>query len=327
MLTGFIEFSRKTVNPDFCLGAEFKMRLNGKDDIPRIESGEKIKLELDFSDIGEKVSKNRKIIKIRYSVFLLAFLILFAIIGTFIFKKSQDKMADFEPNADASSIGEIGAWQGAFESQEIFEACRKSTVLIIAGDKRCSGFVYTSDGWIVTVEGVVNDNVKGRIEVVLFDGERYFVEAFRQNRQSGITLMKINATNLKAADNFGDGEIFAGEDLFSFCFVGNVEEGGSLFSGKVSHTQRTVDVCRADGTSRKLNLLQIGILLTDDGVGAPLFNAAGELVGIACASGEKNDEPFMVDYAYAFFNVKSLISTMKDGKTVDSDQLSMIIVE
>ena len=236
-------------------------------------------------------------------------------------------MADFEPNVDASSSGEVGVWQGAFASKEVFEACRESTVLIIAGDMRCSGFVYTSDGWIVTVEGAVHDNVKGQIEVVLFDGKRYLVDSFRQNRQSGITLMKINASNLKAANVFGKGDIYAGEELFSFCFVGDIDEGGSLFSGKVSHVQRTVDVSRADGTSRKLKLFQIGILLTDEGVGAPLFNADGELVGIACSSGGENDEPFMVDYAYTFANVKTLISTMKDGKRADNDELSLIITE
>lgn len=294
---------------------------NNNDDIPRLESGEKIKVDLDID------FKKINIRKRKYPFLLLLLLILLATIGVFILKKSQENIADFENDVEASLEGEVSAWQGAFASKEIFEACRESSVLIIAQGRRCSGFIYSSDGWIVTMEGVVGDSVKGQIEVFLFDGRRYLVESFRQNRESGITLMKINANNLSTVNVSTKTEISAGEELYSFCFVGDTREGGSLFSGRVSHVQRDVNVFRADGTSRELKLFQIGILLTEDGVGAPLFNGSGELVGIACASGEKSDEPFMVEYAFAFCNVKSLISTMKDGKTVDSDQLSLIVVE
>lgn len=288
-------------------------RIN-RGDIPQLESGEKIKLDFDFENVN--IKKRRK-----FPFFLLLLLILLAVSGIFIFKKSQEKIADFEPDKNAVNVSaqnEDSSWHGAFSSKEIFEACRKSTVLIIAGGKRCSGFVYSSDGWIATLESVVNDNVKGQIEVYLFDGTRYFVEAFRQNRQSGITLMKINATKLKAVNTSGKGEISAGEELFSFCFVGNAADGGSLFSGKVSHTNRTVDVYRTDGTCRELEVFQIGILLADEGVGAPIFNANGELVGIACAGGENTEEPFMVNYAIPFYNVKNIFSTMKNGKNEDN---------
>lgn len=292
---------------------------NENKDIPRLESDEPIKVDIDF----QAVSKRRR----RYPFFLLLLLLLlFAIVGTFIFKKSQQERADFEPNIDASLEGE-NTWQGAFASKEIFELCREISVSVIAEGRRCSGFVYSSDGWIATVEGIVNENVKGKIEVVLFDGRSFFVESFRQNRESGITLMKINANNLKAANIDGKGEVFAGEELFTFCTVGDTVEGGSLFSGKVAHTQRTVEIYRSDGTKRKLKLFQIGILLTEEGVGGPLFNEKGEIVGIACASGGKIDERYMVDYAYSFSNIKSLLSTMKDAKRAEDDDLFCIIVE
>lgn len=287
-------------------------------DIPRLESEEPVKVDIEFEALSNR--------KRKYPFFLLLLVILFTLVGTFIFKKSQQDRADFEPNIGASLEGE-NTWQGAFKSKEIFDFCREISVSVIAEGRRCSGFVYSSDGWIATVEGIVNENVKGQIEVVLFDGRSFVVEAFRQNRESGITLMKINANNLRAADIDVKGEVFAGEELFTFCSVGDTEEGGSLFSGKVAHTQRTVEIYREDGTKRKLKLFQIGILLTEEGVGGPLFNEDGEIVGIACASGGKIDERYMVDYAFSFSNIKLLLATMKDSKRVEEDDLFFIIVE
>ena len=289
------------------------------EDIPRLESDEKIKVDIDFEKLN--IRKKR-----RFPIFIFLLLVLLAVISIFILKKSKSDRMDFEPDIDASLKGE-SVWYGAFESEDIFNACREISVSVIAQGKRCSGFVYSSDGWIVTVEGAVNENVKGRIEVVLFDGRSFFVESYRQNRQTGVILMKINAQGLKSANLDGGSELFAGEELFTFCSIGNEIDGGSLFSGKVAHTQRSVDVFRADGGKRRLNLFQIGILLTEEGVGAPLFKENGELVGIACASGGENGERYMVDHAFAFSNLKLLLSTMKEGKRAEEVELFTVIVE
>lgn len=273
------------------------------EDIPRLESDEKINVEIDFENLN--IRKRR-----RFPIFVFLLLILLAVISIFVLKKSKDDTLDFEPNIDAAAKGEK-EWYGAFESEEIFNACREISVSVIAEGKRCSGFVYSSDGWIVTVEGAIHENVKGRAEVLLFDGRRFDVEAYKHDRQTGIVMMKINAEGLLAASLDFDGEIFAGEELFTFCSVDSDLEGGSLFSGKVAHTQRSVEVCRVDGGMRTLDLFQVGILLTENGVGAPLFKESGELVGISCARNGASGERYMVDCGFAFPDVKALLSTMK----------------
>lgn len=293
--------------------------MKNNEDIPRLESEEKIKIDIDFENLN--IRKRR-----RFPIFLFLLLILLAVVGFFIVKKSQ-----YSQNNDLSDSTEVivdneAVWHGAFASKEIFESCREASVTVIAEGCRCSGFVYSEDGWIATVDGVVNENVKGQIEVVLFDGRRFLVEAFRQNRESGITLMKIDAKGLRAAKLDGKGELFVGEELFTFCSVGTLSDGGSLFSGNVSHTEREVELYKHEGGVRKLCLFQIGILLTEEGVGAPLFNERGELVGMACASGD-GSERYMVDYAFAFCNIKSLFERMKNGERAEDSDLFSIIVE
>ena len=292
------------------------MKIN--EDSPRLESDEKINIDIDFEKLN--IRKRR-----RFPIVVLLLLVLLAVISIFLLKKSKGERLEFEPNIDASLKGEDG-WYGAFESEEIFNACKEVSVSIIAQGRRCSGFVYSPDGWIVTVEGAICENVRGRIEVLLFDGRSFEVEAYRQNRQTGIVLMKIDAEGLKTASLDFDGEIFAGEELFTFCSVDGASDGGSLFSGKVAHTQRSVEVSRADGGTRGLRLFQIGILLTEEGVGAPLFKENGELVGISCARDALSGERYMVDHAFSIPSVKALLSTMKEGKRAEDNVLFSVIV-
>lgn len=292
--------------------------MNKNDYTPRLEAEEKIKIDIDFE--GLSVRKRR-----RFPFFAFLLLIVLALICFFIFKSVmiEDK-AQNEPFIEAFGNEET-LWQGAFESEQIFNSCKEASVSIISQGKRCSGFVYSSDGWIATVEGAVNENVKGQIEVVLFDGSRFFVEAFRQNRESGLVLMKINASGLTAV-NLSGGEIFYGEELFTFCTLGEATEGGSLFSGKVAHINRFARLYRADGGTRNLKLFQIGTLLTEEGEGAPFFDGQGFLVGIACAD-FSSEERYMIDYAYSFCDVKLIFESLKNGKSVEESMLLPIIAE
>lgn len=290
-----------------------------KDDIPLLAEEEKIKLDIDFENV--RIKKKRP-----FLLFIFLLLIVLTLICIFILRKAQIvKNGENEPTIDVS-VNESSVWQGAFESEEVFNNCKESSVSIIAQGRRCSGFVYSTDGWIATVEGAVNENVKGQIEVILFDGRSFFVEGFRQNRGSGLILMKINASDLKTANIDERCEVHEGEELFTFCTVGGSMGDSSLFSGKVAHTKRNVNICRADGGMRSLYLMQIGILLTEEGVGAPFFDEKGVLVGIACSGGIEK-ERYMVDYAFSFSEVKSILDAMKDGERADYDGALNVIVE
>ncbi|MBE6534730.1 MAG: trypsin-like peptidase domain-containing protein [Ruminococcaceae bacterium] len=287
------------------------------DDIPRLAAEEKIKVDIDFEDLN--IRKKR-----RFPYFVFFLILVFLLIIIFFIFKNADKQ-NLDVTVDAM-VDNVSVWQGAFESEEVFNSCREASVSVIAEGRICSGFVYSSDGWIATLEGIVNDNVKGQIEVVLFDGRHFLVESFRQNRESGLILMKINASNLKPVNLDSTSKIFAGEELFTFCSVGDSTEGGSLFSGKIAHTQRIVEVHNLEFGSRTLKLFQIGILLTEEGVGAPLFNEKGELVGISCAS-SVGGERYMIDYAFEFERVSAILESMKLGKRAEKNDISLIIVE
>ena len=280
-----------------------------KEDVPRIESGEKIKIDLDFEKVNIK--------KRRYPFFILALLVILVLLSLFFWKLGS---RGNEESADALlESGEIESqWQGAFESRKIFEECRAASVSVIVGGERCSGFVYSSDGWIATAGGLVNENIKGRIEVLLCDGRRFFADSFRINRESGIALMKIEADGLIPVRISKDIELCSGEEIFTFCdTVGNGES--SLLSGRIAHTDRTVGISNC-GIERNAFVMQLSILLMEEGVGAPIFNSQGFLVGVGCvAKADKAEDRYTVGYAFFSTALDGAFCAMREGKPVEED--------
>ena len=279
-----------------------------KEDVPRIESGDNIKIDLEFERVNIK--------KRRYPFFILAVLVMLALLLFFAWKGEVNG----DEASDALAEGEEleSQWQGAFSSREVFDACRAASVSVFVGEERCSGFVYSSDGWIATAGGVVNEDIRGRIEVLLCDGRRFFADSFRINRESGIALMKIEADGLVSARIDKGIEVCSGEEIFTFCdTLGDGES--SLLSGRIAHTDRTVGISNC-GIERSASVMQLSILLMEEGVGAPVFNSQGFLVGVGCASDtDREDERYTVGYAFFSTDLDGAFHAMREGKAVEDD--------
>ena len=270
---------------------------------------DKEKIEFDLEEDLERVAVKRR----RYPFFALLAFILLILTAFFLFKANKPRAVDtlLDTTEESSEI-----WQGAFSSKETFDAARASSVSVLANGKVCSGFVFSADGWIATAEGIVNEYVEGQIEIYLSDGRRFLVDAFKQDRESGLILMKINAKDLTPV-NFSNSALSVGEELFTFCPVDNDLNASSLFCGRLSHSERTAVITRADGRLTSLSVLQIAFLLTEEGVGTPLYNANGELVGIALAQSNGYNERFMINYALPStkaINILSVLHSDKNGK-------------
>lgn len=287
-----------------------------KDDIPRLEGEKEIEIDLDFERVNIK--------KRRYPFFLLALVVIAVISLLFMWKLSKENSKE-SLDASVNTVESDGEWQGAFSSLETLELCREASVSVIVGGERCSGFVYSSDGWIATAGGIVNENIKGRIEVLLCDGRRFFVDSFRINRESGIALMQIDAEGLSAVE-LSTEEVISGEEIFTLCdTVGDGE--CSLFSGRIAHPSRVIEISNC-GIERRVSVMQLSILLTEEGVGAPIFNSQGILVGIGCAPRESlQSERYMVGYAFSALDIAGLLENVRKGESGNSDEYLVFIAD
>ena len=138
-----------------------------------------------------------------------------------------------------------------------------------------SGFILTTDGYIVTNYHVVKD--ANTVKVTLYNGDTYDARYIGGDEDYDIAVIKIDASDLQAVTlgdsdklNVGDHVLAIGNPLGELTF--------SMSGGMVSSVNRTINV---DGTP--FNMIQTDASINPGNSGGPLMNSYGEVVGIVSA--------------------------------------------
>ncbi len=138
-----------------------------------------------------------------------------------------------------------------------------------------TGFILTSDGYIVTNHHVIAD--ASSVKVTLYDSKEYDATVIGSDEDYDIAVLKIDATGLQPVTlgdsdklNVGDHVLAVGNPLGELTF--------SMSGGMVSSVNRPINV---DGTP--FNMIQTDTSINPGNSGGPLFNAYGEVVGIVSA--------------------------------------------
>ncbi len=144
-----------------------------------------------------------------------------------------------------------------------------------------SGFVLTADGYIVTNHHVISDAVDNdqmSIEVSFEDGSSYAATLVGYEADNDIALLKIDATDLQPVSLGDSDEIVVGETVYA---IGNPlgELTFSLTDGLISATDRLI----ATDDDTTMNMMQTNTAINPGNSGGPLFNSAGQLIGITTA--------------------------------------------
>jgi serine protease Do len=168
----------------------------------------------------------------------------------------------------------------------LIEKVRPSVVAI---DVTISGFdVFggtipqegAGSGWIIDESGLIVTNnhiVEGAdsINITLEDGRSFQAATVRTDPVSDIAIVKISATGLKAVQIGDSTKLKVGQWVLA---MGNsLGQGISATKGIVSNLDVTIPV----GIGEALyNLIQTDAAINPGNSGGPLFNMAGEVVGI-----------------------------------------------
>ncbi len=145
-----------------------------------------------------------------------------------------------------------------------------------------SGFVISSDGYIMTNNHVVEDATK--ITVIFADGRTYDATVVGTDSDGNdVGLIKIEATGLQTVTLATEDSFAVGDDVV---VIGNPlgEMTFSLTSGSVSTLARTVTVDN-DG----LTLFQIDAAVNPGNSGGPVFDMYGRVIGIVTAKYSDTD--------------------------------------
>ena len=166
-----------------------------------------------------------------------------------------------------------------------------------------SGFILTSDGYIVTNYHVVGD--AQTIQVTLYSGDTYDAQYVGGDEDYDIAVIKIETTGLQAVTLGNSEELNVGDHVLA---IGNPlgELTFSMSGGMVSSVNRTINV---DGTP--FNMIQTDTSINPGNSGGPLLNSYGEVVGIVSAkyssTGSNGETAEGLGFAIPINDVSSMI--------------------
>lgn len=139
-----------------------------------------------------------------------------------------------------------------------------------------SGIILSEDGYIVTNNHVIEGG--GNISVTLEEGETYAAELIGADAKTDIAVLKIEASNLPAAE-FGDSDqVEAGEAAIAIGNPMGLELQGTVTAGIISAINRNIMV----GNTR-MNLIQTDASINPGNSGGALINEYGQVIGVNSA--------------------------------------------
>ncbi len=170
-----------------------------------------------------------------------------------------------------------------------------------------SGFIYSSDGYILTNYHVVEDSTS--ITVTMYDGTAYSAKVVGFDSDNDVAVLKIEAENLKPVTLGSSDQLRVGDEVLA---IGNPlgELTFSLTKGWVSALNREVTL--SAGTT--MDLIQTDTAINSGNSGGALFNMYGEVVGITNAkyssSGYSSASVDNIGFAIPIDSVKRIVSEL-----------------
>ena len=146
----------------------------------------------------------------------------------------------------------------------------------VKGAAAGSGFVITSDGYILTNYHVIED--ANTIKVSFVDGTSYDAELVGGEEENDIAVLKIDATGLTPVIIGDSDNVRVGEQVVA---IGNPlgELTYSMTSGIISARDRSITMENGE----VMNMLQTDTAINSGNSGGPLFDMYGQVIGITSA--------------------------------------------
>src|SRR4051812_15662506 len=194
---------------------------------------------------------------------------------------------------------------------DVYESAKDSVAYITTGSGTGSGFVVSSDGYIVTNAHVV-EGANGRIQAKIGDGKALTAQLVGEDPSTDLALLKVSASNLKPLTLADSSAVQVGDPAYA---IGNPYGlDRTLTTGVVSALQREID--SPNGFSID-DVIQTDAAINPGNSGGPLFNAAGQVIGVNSqiespnTSGSGQAGNVGIGFAIPASTVKTIISQLR----------------
>ncbi|KKQ60165.1 MAG: Protease Do [Parcubacteria group bacterium GW2011_GWE2_38_18] len=170
-----------------------------------------------------------------------------------------------------------------------------------------SGFIITSDGYIVTNKHVVTDETANY--TVLRGEKKYQAKVLARDNVSDLAILKIEANNLPTVELGDSSNLKVGQTVIA---IGNAlgEFSNSVSKGVISGLSRSVLADGESGSEQLVGVIQTDASINPGNSGGPLLNISGQVIGIntAVAQGAQG-----IGFAIPINEVKSAINSVKQS--------------
>ena len=200
--------------------------------------------------------------------------------------------------------------------QQVLAHAEPATVAItINGDAASAGsagtgFIYSSDGVVVTNDHVV-EGVKGRIIVTLGDGRSFVAKLLGSDPLQDLAVLKVEAKGLPFVKLGKSSEIKVGDDVIAIGNALALEGGLSVTRGIISGLDRTIDT---EANTQLQGIMQTDAAINRGNSGGPLVNSKGEVIGINTAIANPIYSQ-NIGFAIAIDNAKPVIEDLRQGRS------------
>ena len=186
-----------------------------------------------------------------------------------------------------------------------------------------SGFIISSDGYILTNYHVIEDS--SEVSVETFDGSVYDAEVIGYDESNDIAVLKIDAENLKPVVIGDSGSLRVGDTVLA---IGNPlgKLSFSLTQGIVSALSRNISL----DSGASMSLIQTDCAINSGNSGGALFNMNGEVIGITNAkysssgySGEASIDN--IGFAIPINTVKNIYTSIIENGYISKPYLGITI--
>jgi serine protease Do len=175
------------------------------------------------------------------------------------------------------------------------------------GSSLGSGFIIDPSGYIVTNHHVIAD--ADEVEVVLADGTSLDATIVGSDQDTDLALLKVEAKKPLPSTTWGDSDATRIGDWV--VAIGNpFGLGGTVTAGIVSARSRDINAGRYD------NFLQTDAAINKGNSGGPMFNLAGQVIGVNTAIFSPSGGSVGIGFATPSSMAKNIIAQLRDSGEV-----------
>jgi serine protease Do len=178
-----------------------------------------------------------------------------------------------------------------------------------------SGFIIDSGGYIVTNNHVAGDAEK--ITVTLNDGRKFDATLVGRDAQTDLALIKVDATGLPAVTLGDSDRARVGDWVVA---IGNpFGLGGTATAGIISARGRELT------ENDRNDYLQLDAPINFGNSGGPVFNTAGQVVGVNTAIFSPNGGNIGIGFAIPSNQVRDIVAELRENGSVERGWLGVQI--